>query len=589
MSEYDRAEYKRARADLLAGNPLCHWCKRKPATQADHLIEVDRGGSHTDGMVPSCGPCNARRGAQHLNRKRQHQQNVRNGTQPPQNTKNTKTFLDSTSQTTPTPFSNISANGHDSAANGLIEPLGVGVPSDLPRLSSAVGGYESFGGAIAQWSEAHLGRHLFPWQLFALEGAFQVDEANTFVHSTNLVSTGRQNGKTTMLSAIVGWCLIELPQIWGRPVRILSTAHELSLATEVFEELREVFELWEESGLAKVTWAYGRNKVVMADGSTYVVKAATGKKHGGTYDILIADELWAISEASYFGALKPSQIAVPSPLAFLTSTAGDESSKVFLRLREAALADIDKRKTGSTYMCEWSLPPGVDPLDQNYWGYANPSLGRTITVRGLQDAAEAPDRSSYLRAHCNQWVAAAGAWINPGVWAGAVTEPTNIEGGVLAVDNSIDEARYVAVRAVNDNGRIVCNVAFVAESSRSMWEQINAAMENDPKLKLAITPGLDLLTPERWAKRRSIWGYAELLKYTGLVRNMITEGILYHTGEQMLAEHVNRAVLVRANGSVVISSQRSPGPIELARCLVAAASMVARPGGGGRAAMGSSR
>jgi phage terminase large subunit-like protein len=430
---------------------------------------------------------------------------------------------------------------------------------------------------------------LFPWQLFALEGAFQVDEANTFVHSTNLVSTGRQNGKTTMLSAIVGWCLIELPQIWGRPVRILSTAHELSLATEVFEELREVFELWEESGLAKVTWAYGRNKVVMADGSTYVVKAATGKKHGGTYDILIADELWAISEASYFGALKPSQIAVPSPLAFLTSTAGDESSKVFLRLREAALADIDKRKTGSTYMCEWSLPPGVDPLDQNYWGYANPSLGRTITVRGLQDAAEAPDRSSYLRAHCNQWVAAAGAWINPGVWAGAVTEPTNIEGGVLAVDNSIDEARYVAVRAVNDNGRIVCNVAFVAESSRSMWEQINAAMENDPKLKLAITPGLDLLTPERWAKRRSIWGYAELLKYTGLVRNMITEGILYHTGEQMLAEHVNRAVLVRANGSVVISSQRSPGPIELARCLVAAASMVARPGGGGRAAMGSSR
>jgi hypothetical protein len=260
-----------------------------------------------------------------------------------------------------------------------------------------------------------------------------------------------------------------------------------------------------------------------------------------------------------------------------------------LRLREAALADIDQGKTGSTFMCEWSIPPGVDPLDQNYWGYANPSLGRTITVRGLEDAAAAPDRSSYLRAHCNQWVAAAGAWINPGVWAAAVTEPTAIDGGVLAVDSSLDESRYCGLRAVNDNGKIVCSVAFVAESSRAMWEHINAAMENDPKLKLAITPGLDLLTPDRWHKRRTLWGYAELLKYTGLVRNMITEGVILHTGEQMLAEHVNRATLVRANGNVVVSSQRSPGPIECARCLIAAASLVARPGGGGRAAMGSSR
>jgi hypothetical protein len=425
--------------------------------------------------------------------------------------------------------------------------------------------------------------------LAALEGAFQVDQANNFVHSTAICSTARQNGKTTMLSAIVGWCLSELPRIWGRPVRILSTAHELALATEVFEELRDVFELWEEQELAKVTWAYGRHKVVMADGSTYVVKAATGKKHGGTFDILLVDELWAIQESAYFGALKPSQIAVPSPIAFLTSTAGDESSRVFQRLREAALAIIDKGQPASTFMCEWSLPPGVDPMAEEFWGYANPSLGRTITVRGLQDAAQAPDRSSFLRAHCNLWVAAAGAWINPGVWAAAVTDPIEFAGGVLAVDSSVDESRYVGVHAVNDNGRIVCKVAFVCESSRSMWEQINAIMDKDKTLKLAITPGLDLHTPDKWLKRRTVWGYAELLRFTQITRSLITEGVLNHTGEQMLAEHVSRAVLVRAQGGVVISSQRSPGPIECARCLVIAAAMVSRPSSAGMAAMGFAR
>ena len=38
--------YLANRAALLADNPLCHWCKRAPATEADHLIEHDRGGTN---------------------------------------------------------------------------------------------------------------------------------------------------------------------------------------------------------------------------------------------------------------------------------------------------------------------------------------------------------------------------------------------------------------------------------------------------------------------------------------------------------------------------------------------------------------
>jgi hypothetical protein len=56
----------------------------------------------------------------------------------------------------------------------------------------------------------------------------------------------------------------------------------------------------------------------------------------------------------------------------------------------------------------------------------------------------------------------------------------------------------------------------------------------------------------------------------------------------MLAEHVNRAVLVKAENSIVISSQRSPGPIEAARCMVIAAALVSAKPERAKPSMGSS-
>ncbi|CAB4149651.1 HNHc domain containing protein [uncultured Caudovirales phage] len=589
----------RNRLIVLEHEPVCHWCQKAKSTEADHLIETDRGGTDDiDNLVGSCKPCNATRGNRYLNNKRAQQQHSRaehlglqKNAQKTKKPKNNDNFLKNEKKMTPTPFSNISRNSHDSVQD-LCESAGtVGVGIEQPRLVTPTGAFGSYSGLVGAWSEAHLGRTLFPWQMNALDGALEHDEAGNFISSTALISTGRQNGKTTMLSALVGFCLTELPRIWGRPVRIMSTAHELGLATEVFEDLREVFELLEESGLAKVTWAYGRHQVKMLDGSVYKVNSATGKKHGGTWDILIVDELWAISESTYFGALKPSQIAVPSPLAFLVSTAGDESSRAFLKLREQALGVIDSGERSDLFMAEWSLPTGVSPDDPQYWGYANPALGRTITMKGLESAAAAPDRSQYLRAHCNLWVAAANSWINPGEWAKRYTTNQILTGvnSVLAVDSSVDDSKYVGILCgLNSDGDIVASVAFTCETNRQMWRHIERLME-DPKLKLAITPTLDLHTPEPLIRRRSLWGYAEMIKYTGLVKSMITEGRLLHTGEEMLAEHVNRATLVKANGAVVLSSQKSPGPIECARCLVAAASLVSRPTQSGRAMMGSAR
>jgi len=80
-----------------------------------------------------------------------------------------------------------------------------------------------------------------------------------------------------------------------------------------------------------------------------------------------------------------------------------------------------------------------------------------------------------------------------------------------------------------------------------------------------------------------------LLKFVGVVRSFIIEGRILHTGETMLAEHVNRAVLVKAENSIVISSQRSPGPIEAARCMVVAAALVSAKPQSAKPTMGFSK
>ena len=79
-----------------------------------------------------------------------------------------------------------------------------------------------------------------------------------------------------------------------------------------------------------------------------------------------------------------------------------------------------------------------------------------------------------------------------------------------------------------------------------------------------------------------IVGYRELNRWTAAARSIILEGRLLHNGDHLLSEHVERAVLVKHNGNIVISSQRSPGAICMARALVFAVALVGKPAAMGK-------
>jgi EAL domain-containing protein (putative c-di-GMP-specific phosphodiesterase class I) len=116
----------------------------------------------------------------------------------------------------------------------------------------------------------------------------------------------------------------------------------------------------------------------------------------------------------------------------------------------------------------------------------------------------------------------------------------------------------------------------------ALWAAVEQQIKDNPELRLAIVPSLEIHCPPKYERRRTIWGYKELLRWTQPVRSMIIENRLAHTGELQLIEHCERAVMVKHQGSIALSSARSPGPIELARCMVVAAALSSRPSGGGK-------
>ena len=553
-------QYNQARKQLLAHNPTCHWCGQ-PATEADHLIEHDAGGTDTiDNLVPACKPCNSRRGQKYKQ------------TRDAQRQKNREQAFFRGEAHTPTPSQRLffDQNQPELAEIDANQPASGPIASELPRLATPVQGGWSYGPAVSAWASRYMQIELMPWQVTALSGQLQHDEHGELVFRESLVSTARQQGKSVALRALIGWWVTEYAATLGKAQFVLSTANMLDRAEAIFNDL--AFILRDLFG-AKLLQALGRKSVQMPDGSRWEVRAASTKLHGGSYDLIVVDELWNIAPEVLDDALKPSQIARPNPLLSMWSTAGDESSVAMINYRSIALQEIDEGITSERYFAEWSIPAGCDPRDEQYWGLSNPALGRTITVKALRAASKS---DSFPRSHGNQWSASRGAWLDAGQWDKCKTVHDIPEGGILAVDSSVDEARYCGTRAVAANGQVFVTVEFVVDTEQEMWAQIDRVMKH-PSVILLVTPTLEIHVPPHLQRRYQLTGYAELLRYTALVRSMILEDKVRHTGNQTLAEHVNRAVGVRTAQGFVLSSQKSPGPIEAARCMVWAVSAVSRP------------
>lgn len=540
---YNSKQYKDNRAQILADNPQCYICGRH-ATTVDHLLEVDRGGTHDlENLAPCCLSCNSRKGQQWGETKKKAK-------------KNDNTFF---CAPTDDPALFISLSLDELAGTGENQSALPQVNAYLPRLETTGYGTLSYGPQVVSWAKTFMGLDLFEWQAHALFGQLAHDENGDLLFRESLVSTARQNGKSIGLQALIGWWLTDMPKLRGEPQSILSVANRLDRAESLFNALAPM--LVELFG-GKAMRTFGRKSVEMPDGSMWEVRSSSPNLHGGSYDLVAADELFNISDR-FMDAIYPTMIARKSPLLSTWSTAGDESSVAMIHMRETAINEIEKGERSRLYFAEWSIGDR-DWRDPQNWVYANPCLGKTITIEALQAVSK---KDSFLRAHLNMWVSSRGSWLDEGVWASCKTDDPMLAGGVLAVEMSMDTNRYVGVRSSMFDGIVHTHVEFIVDNETALWSEIDRVMA-DKLVALAITPTLEIHAPLNLRRRMTVVGQAELIKFTGLAQKMILEGRVKHSGQVTLSEHMNRAVMIKTGAGVTLSHKSSPGPIELAKCAV---------------------
>ena len=567
---YNTKQWRELRKQILEQDSDCHWCrlkgKRVKATSVDHVIEIDAGIDPYDAsnLVPSCASCNSSRGARYVNQKTAQRMQKRNEASNLSflskiNTPSPHSEIPSTSRKRPEPRRTES----DLPTSGRIEP----------RLVTPVPAGESFGPALTLWAKRVLNIDLMEWQKRIVNDALTVDANGDFVFREACVSTARQCGKSLVMRACAGFFATEYAAHRKEPQTIVIVANQkrrsMALFRDVVRDLEEKFE-------CKVRWQNGDERINFPDGSSISVVAASAHAHGMTASVLLCDELWDLSPEVVFTALRPSQIAVKNPMMMMFSTAGDQGSTVLLQLREQGMAAIDSGKATSLYFAEWSLPPDVSIEDRSYWGWANPALGTTITMKALELAYDSPNRQAFIRGHLNLWLDTTSAWLPLSLWTDRVSDKPMPAYQWLTIDSSIDESRYIGIGSAFDGDRVIVTTAFVVESAQQMWEQVVRIM-GDPQVKLACTPSLEIHCPPDFRRRMTIVGYAELLKWTSSAKAMIFEDRVRHTGDLALAEHMARSVAVKTGGTVVLSSQKSPGPIELARCAVWGMMLASKP------------
>jgi phage terminase large subunit-like protein len=251
----------------------------------------------------------------------------------------------------------------------------------------------------------------------------------------------RQNGKSSLLRALIGHRLIEGDTI-GALSSIRAVGKEV-MFTPIADAFtgRRLVDLFD----SRATRSNGNEALSLgATGGRLVMPSASERgAHGYSLDLAIVDEAWALKDYRVPQALTPTQIARPDPQLWVVSTAGTSESVWLRELIEAGR--LPGAAEDRLALFEWAAPAELDPSDVAGWEAANPALGETITLDELGHAyamATSPEsRGEFERAHLNRWTAGVEAIISAEAWRACLAPelrigPELVFGFDVALDRS---------------------------------------------------------------------------------------------------------------------------------------------------------
>lgn len=291
-----------------------------------------------------------------------------------------------------------------------------------PLPATVVG---SWGPDVEAWAWRELGITLDRWQRRALNRALAYDLSFRLVHRIYLISTARQNGKTALVRALIGWALTArvIPD-WSA---IAGLAHDKTQARIPYQAVaqdlapmarrlgptsRGGLNLTRYLGLRSET--YGRHR----EYQTYSREARNAIR-GTSNDLVLFDELRTQIDDETWMAVEPTTTARPDPLIVGISTAGSERSVLLRAWFDRGLRIIEGAEPAAGFGMTWYAPADTaDPLDPRTWTLANPSIAdRRMDPQRIRDAWSALTPAAFRMERLNLWSDAQDAWLPPGVWA----------------------------------------------------------------------------------------------------------------------------------------------------------------------------
>ena len=272
----------------------------------------------------------------------------------------------------------------------------------------------SYGPTARAWAERKLKLVADPWQSLCIDRLLAHDSDGNLIVSLALFSTGRQNGKTTIVRIVVGWILDEghkLPA-FASWVDMLCAAHDAGQARVVYRAVQR-----DMLKLHKPTYGSGKRNAarlritdffgIEIGGLTLdTATSQPGSARGITAGLIAWDEMLTQRNWQMWEALTPSQSAVPNPILLLTSTAGYADSVILRSLYDRAVKiQRGELEPDPSFLCLWWMADDDEAgLDWEQLRKANPALiGGRLNEAKLRSEFEIMPRASWIRERLNRW------------------------------------------------------------------------------------------------------------------------------------------------------------------------------------------
>jgi len=464
---------------------------------------------------------------------------------------------------------------------------------ETPLPPAAAG---TWGPLVVAFARRELGITLDRWQARAVSRALAVTAGGRLVHREYLISTARQNGKTAIVRALIGWALTTAAgPAWELIYGLAHTRAQARIPyAAVMSDLAPLQRRLghERAGGLALTRYLGIRSAVAGWHREYHVASRDARDaiRGYSIDLGIFDEVRTQRDEDTYAGLKPTMTARPDPLLFEISTAGDERSILLRRLWERGRRILDGAEPADGFGMSWYAADETDaPDNPAAWAKASPAMAEgRIDAASIRDELAALTPATFRQERLNLWSDAADEWLPAGVWSRAAGAPPLERGDriVLGVEADPSWARAsVAVAVAGADAPTFVGIA--ADLSAAPGATVapgdlidalaDAARAWAPALIVYSRTGAGARHVEAWAAELDIptlaLAPADLRAASELFRSELIGGRLMHADDPMLGAQARRArpSAPLAGGGWYFSIRESSGAIDALRAAAWAA------------------